>query len=120
ADPDKVKVPTAVLTSKAYADRRRKEISPTQSGSYKPGDVGGGGGARPSGADSNPAGSTTHVSIIDSAGDAASLTCTVESPFGSGVVPPGTGVLLNNELTDFSAAGTANEPGPGKRPRSSI
>jgi gamma-glutamyltranspeptidase / glutathione hydrolase len=120
ADPDKVKVPTAVLTSKAYADKRRKEISPTESRSYSAGDVGGGVPDRQPGAEGNPAGSTTHISIIDSAGNAASLTCTVESPFGSGVVAPGTGILLNNQLTDFSGAGTANEPGPGKRPRSSI
>lgn len=119
-DPDKVKVPTAVLTSKAYADRRRKEISPTSSGSYEAGDVGGARADRPPGAEGNPGGSTTHVAIIDSAGNAVSLTCTVESPFGSGVVAPGTGILLNNELTDFSGAGTANEPGPGKRPRSSM
>jgi gamma-glutamyltranspeptidase/glutathione hydrolase len=36
------------------------------------------------------------------------------------VIAPGTGILLNNELTDFTAPGTANEPRPGKRPRSSI
>ena len=48
------------------------------------------------------------------------MTCTIEQEFGSTVIAPGTGFLLNNELTDFSAPGTANEPAPGKRPRSSI
>jgi gamma-glutamyltranspeptidase/glutathione hydrolase len=60
------------------------------------------------------------VSIIDRRGGAVSLTCTIEQEFGSAVVAPGTGILLNNELTDFSAPGTANEPAPGKRPRSSM
>jgi gamma-glutamyltranspeptidase/glutathione hydrolase len=48
------------------------------------------------------------------------VTCTIEQEFGSAVVAPGTGLLLNNELTDFSSPGTANEAAPGKRPRSSI
>jgi gamma-glutamyltranspeptidase/glutathione hydrolase len=118
ADPDKVVVPTAVLTSKEYAARRRGEISLAQARTYKPGDVGTG--RRLTGREGNPLGSTTHVDVIDADGNAASMTCTVESEFGSAVVAPGTGVLLNNQMTDFSAAGTANEPAPGKRPRSSM
>lgn len=58
--------------------------------------------------------------MIDAAGNAVALTCTSEQSFGSAVVAEDTGILLNNELTDFSEPGTANEPEPGKRPRSSI
>ena len=58
--------------------------------------------------------------MIDRAGNAIALTCTIEQEFGSAVVAPGTGFLLNNELTDFGDPGTANQPGPGKRPRSSM
>jgi gamma-glutamyltranspeptidase/glutathione hydrolase len=60
------------------------------------------------------------VSVIDAKGGAVAVTCTIEQEFGSAVIAPGTGFLLNNELTDFSGPGTANEPAPGKRPRSSI
>jgi gamma-glutamyltranspeptidase / glutathione hydrolase len=109
ADPDFVDVPTERLINKAYAEERRAEIDAQKAGSYGPG--------APSG---NPESSTTHLSIIDAAGNAVSLTCTIEQPFGSAVVAPGTGFLLNNELTDFSGPGTPNEPEPGKRPRSSI
>jgi gamma-glutamyltranspeptidase/glutathione hydrolase len=120
ADPDKVKVPTAGLVSKAYAAKRRAEIDRLHAGSYSAGNPEGAPPARAAGGDANPAGSTTSLSVIDSAGNAVALTCTIEQTFGSAVVAPGTGFLLNNELTDFSGAGTANEPGPGKRPRSSI
>jgi gamma-glutamyltranspeptidase / glutathione hydrolase len=109
ADPDFVDVPTEQLTDKTYAEDRRAEIDAEKAGSYGPGDPG-----------ENPESSTTHLSIIDAAGNAVSLTCTIEQSFGSAVVAPGTGFLLNNELTDFSGPGTPNEPEPGKRPRSSI
>ena len=120
ADPDKAKVPTAGLISKAYAAERRAEIDRLRAKSYSAGNPEGAPAARPQGGDSNPNGSTTSLSVIDSTGNAVALTCTIEQTFGSAVVAPGTGFLLNNELTDFSGPGTANEPGPGKRPRSSI
>src|SRR3954451_19689394 len=121
ADPDKVTVPTAGLISKAYAAKRRAEIDPRQAQSYSAGQPDGAPpGTRAAGGDANPNGSTTSLTVIDNAGDAVALTCTIEQTFGSAVVAPGTGFLLNNELTDFSGPGTANEPGPGKRPRSSI
>jgi gamma-glutamyltranspeptidase/glutathione hydrolase len=118
ADPDFVDVPTRELTSKGYADERRAEIRLDKAKTYEPGDLRGAGG-RGSGGD-NPEGSTTHVSVIDARGNAVALTCTIEQSFGSAVVAPGTGFLLNNELTDFSEPGAANEPEGGKRPRSSI
>ncbi len=74
---------------------------------------------------------TTHFSIIDTAGNRVSATITINIPFGSGFVAAGTGVLLNNEMDDFSLApgvpnaygltgGEANAIGPGKRPLSSM
>jgi gamma-glutamyltranspeptidase/glutathione hydrolase len=109
ADPDQVPQPAATLISKDYADRRRGELSLTRTHSYQPGDVG-----------TPQDGSTTHVSIIDARGNAVSLTCTIEQEYGSAVVAPGTGFLLNNELTDFGTPGTANAAAPFKRPRSSM
>ena len=104
-DPDFVDVPAATLTSDAYADVRRREIDMARARSYDPG--------------TEPGSHTTHVSVIDRRGNAVSVTCTIEQPFGSAVVVPGTGFLLNNQLTDFGEPGTANEPKPNKRPRSS-
>lgn len=79
-----------------------------------------------------PAGShTTHFSIIDQNGNRVAATLTINTGFGSGFVPPGTGVLLNNEMDDFARApglpnvyqlvgSGANEIAPGKRPLSSM
>ena len=74
---------------------------------------------------------TTHFSVVDSVGNAVSNTYTLNFPYGVGLVADGTGVLLNNELDDFTAAPgasnafglvgfEANLPGPGKRPLSSM
>ena len=74
---------------------------------------------------------TTHYSVVDSSGNAVSNTYTLNFPYGIGLVADGTGVLLNNELDDFTAAAgaanayglvgyEANLPGPGKRPLSSM
>jgi gamma-glutamyltranspeptidase/glutathione hydrolase len=74
---------------------------------------------------------TTHLSVIDAEGNAVSLTTTVNYVFGSCLVAKGTGVLLNDEMDDFSSApgvanqygvrgGAANAPGPGKVPLSSM
>jgi hypothetical protein len=73
---------------------------------------------------------TTHVAVIDAAGNAVAVTCTIELPFGSAVVPVGLGFLLNGQLTDFmcvrATEGAAcdpaspNAPSPAKRPRSSM
>jgi gamma-glutamyltranspeptidase/glutathione hydrolase len=120
-DPAFVRVPLAQLLSKEYAAQRRAEIDLDRAGAFGPGVFATGAASpRAAGEDANPAGSTTHVSVIDAEGGAVAVTCTLEQEFGSAVVAPGTGILLNNELTDFSGPGTANEPAPGKRPRSSI
>ncbi len=70
--------------------------------------------------------STTHLSVADRWGNVVSYTLTIEETGGSGMVVPGRGFLLNNELTDFSFTPVTpgvpdpNLPGPGKRPRSSM
>jgi gamma-glutamyltranspeptidase / glutathione hydrolase len=113
-DPDFVSIPPQ-LTDKGYAAQRRAEIDPAQTHAYAPGSF-----PAAAGADANPNGSTTQLEVIDSKGNTVSLTCTIEQEFGSAVIAPHTGFLLNNELTDFSGPGTANEPAPHKRPRSSM
>ncbi|MBF2076738.1 MAG: gamma-glutamyltransferase [Synechococcales cyanobacterium C42_A2020_086] len=65
--------------------------------------------------------STTHLTVADAAGNLVSYTFTIESIGGSGIVVPGYGFLLNNELTDFDPTPPhPNVPEPGKRPRSSM
>jgi gamma-glutamyltranspeptidase/glutathione hydrolase len=119
ADTDFVDVPVEELTSQKYAASRRDDINLEDANpSYEPGDLGLSG--TPAGSRGNPDASTTHLSVIDDRGNAVSLTCTIEQSFGSAVAVPGAGFLLNNELTDFDDPGAANEPEPGKRPRSSI
>jgi len=66
---------------------------------------------------------TTNLTVVDRRGDVVEYTLTIEQTGGSGIVVPGRGFLLNNELTDFSAAYDPSDPNriePGKRPRSSI
>lgn len=117
ADPEYVAVPTDELVAKWYADQRRPEIDLATAGSYAPGRFDGYTPRPPGGGDEGT--DTAHVSVVDGAGNAASVTCTIEQGYGSAVVVPGTGILLNSQLTDFDEAGSANEPAPGKRPRSS-
>ena len=110
ADPDFVSVPLQGLLSDAYAAQRRALIGPTALPvPVAPGD--------PSPFNS----STTHLTVSDRFGNVVSYTFTIEQIGGSGIVVPGHGFLLNNELTDFNfVTGTANSPAGGKRPRSSM
>ncbi|WP_313138161.1 gamma-glutamyltransferase [Paracoccus jeotgali] len=122
-DPDFVDVPVDVLTSKEYAEDMRDKISAafaTPSQQIKPADL------APYESDQ-----TTHYSIIDKEGNAISNTYTINFSYGSGLVADGTGVLMNNEMDDFSAkpgvpnaygliGGDANAVEPGKRPLSSM
>jgi gamma-glutamyltranspeptidase/glutathione hydrolase len=110
ADPGFVPQPTGSLISKTYTAARASEIRLDRTGVY----------AHAVDPPTRPEESTTHISVIDRQGNAVAVTCTIEQEFGSAVVAPGTGILLNNELTDFGAPGSANEPAPGKRPRSSM
>ena len=120
-DPAFVNAPADMLISKDYAAQQRASIdlaraTPAEALSVRPPREG-----------SN----TTHYSVVDSSGNAVSNTYTLNFPYGVGLVADGTGVLLNNELDDFTAAPgasnafglvgfEANLPGPGKRPLSSM
>jgi gamma-glutamyltranspeptidase/glutathione hydrolase len=122
-DPDFVDVPVKALTSKDYAAKIRDGISlnrATPSATIKPGKL------APYESDQ-----TTHFSIVDKDGNAVSNTYTLNFSYGSGMTAAGTGVLLNNEMDDFSAkpgvpnaygliGGEANAVEPGKRPLSSM
>jgi len=122
-DPAFWEVPVEGLISKKYADFLREKINEdlaTPSDQVKPG--------KPTDYESEE---TTHFSIADKWGNVVSNTYTLNFSFGSGLVAKGTGILLNNEMGDFSAKpGTANAYGliggeanavePGKRPLSSM
>ncbi len=122
-DPDFVHVPVKGLSSKRYAQTLAKRISAehaTPSSHISP--------ANPLPYESDQ---TTHYSVVDQHGNAVSVTYTLNFNFGSGIVAAGTGILLNNEMDDFSAkngepnafgliGGDANAIAPRKRPLSSM
>ncbi len=65
--------------------------------------------------------STSHLSVMDSEGNAVALSQTINYFFGSGLIVPGTGIIMNNEMDDFSTNPTSpNAPEPGKTPLSSM
>ena len=122
-DPDVVDVPLAGLLSKQFAAQRRALIGPTAATSpVAPGNPYPFQHAASASNGENREGvSTTHLTVADRWGNIVSYTFTIEQIGGSGMVVPGRGFLLNNELTDFDPTpGLANSPGPGKRPRSSM
>jgi len=112
ADTDFVKVPIDGLISKKYAEELRKGISMDTVGTKIPA--------------GNPlpfvgSGGTSHLSVIDKQGNIVALTQTINYFFGSGVLVPGTGIMLNNEMDDFNPKpGTSNSVEPKKRPLSSM
>ena len=121
-DPDFVEVPVDMLTSQYYADGLRASIRPDRA---TPSSMLAGNDQIPEGTD------TTHFSIIDAEGNMVAATLTVNTPFGSCFMPPGTGFVVNNEMDDFSAKEgepnaygligfVANEIQPFKRPLSSM
>ncbi|MBM4218838.1 MAG: gamma-glutamyltransferase [Gammaproteobacteria bacterium] len=121
-DPDFVRADVQRLISPAYADDLRRGIDADK--------------ATPSRSLAGPGfviegSSTTHVSVVDEAGNAVALTYTLNDWFGARVVAAGTGILLNDEMDDFSAKsgapnmyglveGENNAIAPGKRPLSSM
>ncbi len=111
ADTAFVKVPLAGLTSKAYAkDLAAKIDTAKPMASASSGD--------PSKYES---GSTTHLSVMDAAGNMVAITKSINYFFGSGVVVPGTGIIMNDHMDDFvPKPGSANSVEPGKRPLSSM
>jgi gamma-glutamyltranspeptidase/glutathione hydrolase len=121
-DPDFVKVPVEMLTSQEYADGQRTTLRLDR--------------ALPSAAfsgietDASSGVETTHFSIIDAEGNRVAATLTLNLWFGTGLMAPGTGVLLNNQMDDFAikagapnayelVGADANAIAPGKRPLSS-
>jgi len=113
ADPAYFDVPLSGLLSKSYAATRRALISETAApGAVPPGDPYPYEGAE----------TTTHLATSDKSGNVVSYTFTIESTGGAGIVVPGYGFLLNNELTDFNFDSTThpNRVEGGKRPRSSM
>jgi gamma-glutamyltranspeptidase/glutathione hydrolase len=113
ADPDYVHVPLTGLLSKEYAATRRALIKETAApGAVPPGDPFPFEGSE----------TTTHLTTSDKSGNVVSYTFTIESTGGAGLVVPGFGFLLNNELTDFNFDSTThpNRVEGGKRPRSSM
>ncbi len=118
-DPDFVTVDTVRLLDPAHLESLRRELRAGKTGPAAPAPERAGGA------------NTTHFSIIDREGNRAAVTLSLNGPFGSGFVPPGTGVLLNNEMDDFVlkpgaenlyglTGSSANAIAPGKRPLSSM
>jgi gamma-glutamyltranspeptidase/glutathione hydrolase len=120
-DPDFTQIPLTHLLSSSYLDERWKKFdadefeSPESHGKVP----------------SQEHQDTTHFSVIDRDGNAVALTTTINGDFGSGFVPPGTGVVMNNQMDDFSiqpgipnlfglVGGEANAIAPKKRPLSSM
>ena len=125
-DPDGQDVPQSMLLSPEFAAQRACLVRPE---SVLPRPVAPAQGCTTAGTgtpEPYEGTSTTHLVTADAAGNVVSYTLTIEQTGGSGIVVPGRGFLLNNELTDFSAAPVVagqpdpNLPGPGKRPRSSM
>ena len=121
-DPAFVHAPTQLLIDKAYAAKQRATIDLARATPWI--DV-------RNAKQPHEGDNTTHYSVVDASGNAVSNTYTLNFPYGVGLVADGTGVLLNNELDDFTAAPgasnafglvgfEANLPGPGKRPLSSM
>lgn len=120
-DPDFVKNPVTTLIDKAYAARIRDAIDPFKAGKSEE--------IKPLALMESQ--ETTHYSIIDKDGNAVSVTYTLNGAFGAGVVADGTGILLNNEMDDFTSKpgvanlyglvqGEANAIEPRKTPLSSM
>jgi gamma-glutamyltranspeptidase / glutathione hydrolase len=121
-DPDQVEMPIERLTHPYYAAGLIRDFDPARATPSRPADSN----------DNLPEGrDTTHFSILDRDGNRVAATLSLNYPFGSGFVPPGTGVLLNDEMDDFAAqpgvanaygliGGEANAIAPGKRMLSSM
>jgi gamma-glutamyltranspeptidase/glutathione hydrolase len=136
-DPDFVNVPVAQLLDRDYLKRRMSDFDPqhaTPSEKVEPG-LGPAKVSQHSTLTSQlfaqESRETTHFSVVDAAGNAVACTYTLNGSYGSGVTIPGTGILMNNEMDDFTAKvgvknaygllqGMANAIQPGKRPLSSM
>jgi gamma-glutamyltranspeptidase/glutathione hydrolase len=122
-DPDFTKVPIKSLLSPHHIEELRRSIDPSRASPSES--------VKPAALSPHESGETTHFSIVDPEGNAASLTYTLNGGHGSAVTVPGLGFLLNNEMDDFAAKpgspnmfglvqGEKNAIQPGKRPLSSM
>ena len=122
-DDDFWDVPTSMLLSKKYAQKRVKDIDLSQASLSKVIKAGNSKG--------NESEETTHYSVVDKDGSAVSVTTTINSGYGSGITVTGAGFILNNEMDDFSSkpgvpnmfgllGNEANAIQPSKRPLSSM
>ena len=130
ADPGYVSVPLAQLLSDQFAAQRRAKIAETAANSPVP--AGDPSAVTDTSASTTRVGSTTNLTVSDRWGNVVDYTFTIEQTGGNGMVVPGYGFLLNNELTDFNLTDQhrpgrpggvstgANKVAGGKRPRSSI
>ena len=121
ADPDFINVPVAAMMDPEYLATRAQLIGDNDMGKAHAGDFASGDFVAGYNLEQP---STTHISIVDQYGNAVSMTSTIETGFGSGLMVGG--FLLNNQMTDFSldprdgSGLAANRVEPGKRPRSSM
>jgi gamma-glutamyltranspeptidase / glutathione hydrolase len=124
ADSDYFDVPLDGLLSDAFATERRALIDPTRAASspVAPGDPYPYDTAGEASVTAVQSETTTHLTVADRLGNVVSYTFTIESTGGNGIVVPGWGFLLNNELTDFNFDSLThpNRVEGGKRPRSSM
>ncbi|HEX9771872.1 MAG TPA: gamma-glutamyltransferase, partial [Steroidobacteraceae bacterium] len=123
-DPAFAKVPVEMLMDPDYAAGQRASIRPDKAtpSEMLPGYIAGGSGGGTQ---------TTHFSVLDAEGNRVAASITLNGWFGTGIVVPGTGILLNNQMDDFAVkpgvpnmyglvGAAANEVAPGKRPLSSM
>ncbi|MFA5489023.1 MAG: gamma-glutamyltransferase [Candidimonas sp.] len=121
-DPDFVEIPLKGLTSKRYADELAKQVGERA----RPAEL-----IKPGVPQQYESDETTHYSVVDKEGNAVSVTYTLNGYFGTGIVAAGTGILLNNEMDDFSVkpgapnlfkliGGEKNAVQANKRPLSSM
>lgn len=107
ADPERSRLPTDTLISKEYAAQQRARIDPAKAAAQYPSGVSGG--------------DTVYLSVVDRERNAVSFINSIRAAFGSGLVVPGTGVVLQNRGSDFTLRpGHPNEIGPRKRPYHTI
>ena len=121
ADPEFADVPWDGLISDDYAARRSEQITDNAPSSYEPGNPWIEEGREPKfvleSSKPRPDNGTTHLSVIDGDGNAVSITNTIMSGFGSGIIPKGTGIVMNNGMMWYDPVpGRVNSIAPGKYP----
>ena len=121
ADPEHADVPWKGLISESYAMRRRQEIGQQAPEKYRPGNPWKEEGREPrsilTGSSPSPDTGTTHLAVIDKDGNAVSITNTIMSGFGSGIIPKNSGVIMNNGMMWYDPVpGRVNSISSGKYP----